>query len=319
MLSKIINILFSVALIIGLFVIGYVWRDDLLRGSQNLYTHIESIIYPPCSRVIGYRLGDFSDEFDISREQFLQALQEAESIWEDSIGRDLFLYDPQGDLVVNLIYDNRQATTDKLKALDGSLDRSRASYDILKARYQEQYALYAQLRMDFEKDVETYENQRRRYEQQVDLFNKQGGANDAQYKRLEQDRIELNKKTNALKVEQEQLKQSGQMVNELAQQLNDRARELNIAVDTYNAVGDQVGEEFDEGLYRVDESGRAIDVFQFNDYQQLVRLLAHELGHALGVDHVDDPEAIMYRLNQSSVLTLATDDVEALKMVCNPQ
>lgn len=47
-----------------------------------------------------------------------------------------------------------------------------------------------------------------------------------------------------------------------------------------------------------------------------MRVLAHELGHALGLDHVDDKEAIMYQLNQGDNLTLSEADIKALKTKC---
>ncbi|MGO9139739.1 MAG: matrixin family metalloprotease, partial [Syntrophales bacterium] len=45
--------------------------------------------------------------------------------------------------------------------------------------------------------------------------------------------------------------------------------------------------------------------------------LAHEFGHALGLKHNDNPQAIMYRLMQSDSLNLAPDDIAALKERCS--
>jgi predicted Zn-dependent protease len=49
-------------------------------------------------------------------------------------------------------------------------------------------------------------------------------------------------------------------------------------------------------------------------------VLAHEFGHALGLDHVEDPQAIMYYLmDKQNIkdLKLTTDDINALKKGCN--
>ena len=40
------------------------------------------------------------------------------------------------------------------------------------------------------------------------------------------------------------------------------------------------------------------------------------MGHALRLDHVDDPQAIMYYLNDSSREDLTTDDLSALHAKC---
>ena len=49
---------------------------------------------------------------------------------------------------------------------------------------------------------------------------------------------------------------------------------------------------------------------------KLVRLLAHEMGHAVGIDHVGDPEAVMYKLNMGENLTATATDLAELNKVC---
>ena len=95
----------------------------------------------------------------------------------------------------------------------------------------------------------------------------------------------------------------------------------NLLVDRVNAnigtINQTANKEFEEGTYISDASGARIDIYEFSDEAKLIRVLAHELGHALGLDHNSNLDSIMYAMNQSSNMILTADDVQALKMKCN--
>ena len=61
-------------------------------------------------------------------------------------------------------------------------------------------------------------------------------------------------------------------------------------------------------VYEIENS----DLFKYSPYKSLT----HELGHALGLDHIEDPKAIMYRLNNGVNEKLTAGDLELVKNHC---
>ena len=103
--------------------------------------------------------------------------------------------------------------------------------------------------------------------------------------------------------------------------------ELNEKFDAHNKLIDQYNDEFAGDLrfakatYQKTTEGGVVTVNQFINEKELILILAHELGHALGISHLQQPESIMYsqmgeqQLNPSVQLTQS--DIRAAQQLCN--
>ena len=300
---------FIVLIIIGALI--FIFRNQL----QNNFFQLRDRLFP-CENPMSYSIGEFDKRFGISRENFLAYTKQAEEIWEKPINRDLFVEHASGNLKINLIYDYRQNVTEKLETLGISVDDSRASYDLVKTRYMALGEQYLKDKEIFASKLAELKIRQDAYNREVSYWNSRGGAPKAEFEALQIEKqniqneiLSVNQLQNSLNVEVEN-------INALVATLNHLVVELNIDVAKFNEVGATRGEEFEEGLYKSGPEGRSIDIYQYDSKNKLIRVLAHEFGHALDLEHINNPKAIMYKLNQGTNEKLTADDLSALKIRC---
>ncbi len=281
--------IYIIVLIIIIF-IGYHFRAEIKRNA--LIVAQEVGIIKPCSRPITYSIGTFDSRFGISKDSFLKDLSVSAGLWETAANRNLFQYAVDGDLKINLVYDYRQSSTQKMSTISNNIESARDRYDRIKS---ERTALNNKITAEkAELDMRVTELKSKSHisRQQFDV------------------------EVASIRELQTNLNSDIDTFNTLTNDLNKLAKELNIQVDTYNDIGASTGESFEEGQYVSDRYGQRIDIYQFGDTTKLERVLAHELGHALGIDHVKNNQSIMYYLNSGTSRKLTAEDTAALIQVC---
>jgi hypothetical protein len=142
--------------------------------------------------------------------------------------------------------------------------------------------------------VAVYEAKLEAYNERVDEWNDNPGSR--------RERSALERDGEALRREASELEASGAA-------LNDQADQLNGWSETHEA--------FQSAVFN---GSNLITVYDFANAYELKLQLAHEMGHALGMDHVDEESAVMYYLlnpDDPKPFALAAADVAALRAVCD--
>lgn len=308
------------ALIFGL---GFCFRSRLYNFFDPFLSRLNFVIdsglkslAPPCQKPINYSLGEIDKRFNLSEEELLNALKEAGDIWSESINRQLFSYVIDGELKINLIYDYRQSAIDKLKELGIIVGDSQESYEKLKSEYESLSRRYKEQKTILDNLTAGFKQKQNVYEAEVEKWNSRGGALQPEFDRLNRIKSDLEAEMKQINDRAVQLNNLVDSLNAEAAGLNKMIAEFNLNVAKYNNVGETVPREFEEGTYIQNAGGQMINIYEFDGRERLVRLLAHEFGHALNLEHTNDPGDIMYYLNQGDNQKLTANDLSALQAAC---
>lgn len=247
--------------------------------------------YSPCDTPITYSIGTIDKGFNTTKEELLSDAKKAANVWNASQNKNLLSYDPNSSFTINLIYDDRQALTGQISELNRDLKERQEDID-------PQITSLKNKQDVFQKKVNELNNN-------IEYWNKQGGAPKEEYDKL----IETQ---NALRNEAILLKEEAQRLGQSTDQYNINVQRLNQTIDNYKQVLEIKPEE---GLYEQNGNQKKISIFIDNSNDEFLHTLTHEFGHALGLNHVNDNNSIMYP-KTTNILTLSREDEIALSNIC---
>ena len=270
----------------------------------------------PCQKPLTYRLGQIDERFGLTRPEFSMAVKKAAAVWGKPLSRELFREDSQGKIELRLIYDYRQETSDKLKQLKQRMDDTKNIRESMKVRYESLKYEYEQKYITLENDLRDHNARINAYNAEIEYWNREGGAPERERRRLMLAKNELNSARESLQVCQNEFKRLADEINGMMLVINENVSRQNLDVDHYRDVGSRLSGEFQEGFFESKDGKQSITIYHFENEAKLVRLLVHELGHALRLNHSNNPNAVMYRLNRFDIAELTEDDIAALKVRC---
>ncbi len=297
-----------------------------------------------CTFPLKYRIGEIDPRFKISRADVVAAAGKAETMWEAGLAENAYENSEDGTgLPINLIYDERQAETDYLNKQFTDLTDKKVKYDYLRREYDSLVSnmnaskdsfeslrnLYESFLTKFNIKKAQFEKDKRIYDERVADWNSRGVITEEEYKSLQEEGTRLRSVAADLNADFEDLKNiysqleaakdSFNMVigkvNAVAELVNKTAESLNERVVEYNHLSEG-RDEFVTGYYKQSPTEKQIDIFQFGSKEELVLIIAHELGHALGMGHATTSESIMYPKTTDKVKSASAEDLRLLREAC---
>lgn len=271
-----------------------------------------------CSDPITWRIGRIDSRFSVNEETLKRIMKDVSKLWSDAAGTELIAYSDSGEVALNLIYSDNQKYTEDEQQMSDRINEMRKKYVAMRMSYQQESR-------KFQMKLANYNNLFSEYAQKVNLYNTLlsrmtstgviSRNEDEQLKELKKEMEFLERKLDPLEVE---VNTEDEKMTQISEELNAYADEINEVIYQYKNQF-SLWKTFHQAIYINVADQKKINIYQFDNLNKLRLVLAHEVGHALGFSHVDNPAAIMHermQLQNDESLKLTDDDIREIQNRC---
>lgn len=272
----------------------------------------------PCQEPLTFKAGDIDERFSISRSELIDLIEHVTGVWSEAVNVLAAAYSSDGEISVHLVYDEQQQLTDREREFSNRIRERETYVNELEQNYNKILDHYNDRVLNYQNELRHLQNRIDEFNEWVREKNQEGGFNDLQLQEFEIRRNEIDGES--LRMNREVI-----YLSQLADEVNRELGVLNLEINRKNVLIKEYNERFSgtrrftQGTFEWQGNRKWINIYQFANLAELKLVLAHEVGHALGLDHVDNPESVMHHLmgsQEMGQLILSEEDQRALRVRC---
>ena len=271
----------------------------------------------PCDEIITFRITHIDSRFNISEDEVLESLIEAANSWSDLIDKPIFQHSPQGEITVSLQFNEEVLLIQEAIELSSEISELKFRISVLKQEkersshsYMHKLSLFNREKREFNKTLDEFYGWLNSHyisssnQSNMKKYIKKNRGIEDKYEELIQEEARLNYERNEL-----QLK---------VDQINEVIAKNNKLIHRYSEIRDSL-KNYVKGNFVNEFGNKKITIYFFRDREELKSVFAHELGHAMGLNHVEKSNSIMFRearVDMRSKLQFSEEDKEKMIRLC---
>ncbi|MEX1212548.1 MAG: matrixin family metalloprotease [Balneolaceae bacterium] len=293
-----------------------VGSDVSLRSTESNSSSREG---NTCRFEILWKFGEIDKRFGLSPTDIDRAMNRVQELWGGAIDEFHLTRTEDRGIEIDFHYDERQELIDGESVFRDRLREQEIRIEQHQRIYEEKHHAFEQANQALLKRSQEFQRDLDALNTWVREMNDGGRFTDEQIARYEREREQIEQRQRTGLATQSELQM-------LARDSNQAMADVNEAIDRWNEMIDQYNEIFagqrlvTSGHYQRTNGRDTITIYQFQGETGLQRVLAHEIGHAIGLSHIANPEAIMFEIVSGHVtpfqLRLTADDRNALHQLC---